>query len=74
MLARLNDFKTCSPKKLEVIEERKEILTDAERFCDCRNKVIETFEDSFFLFKIDFKKKSQMYQIGLVLIEQLLIR
>ena len=59
MLARLNHFKRYSPKKLEVIEGKKEILTDAERFYDCRNKVIETFKDRFFLFKMGFKKKKE---------------
>ena len=57
MLAKLDDFKGYSPKKPEVIEVKKEILTDAEMFFDYRNKVIEAFEDRIFLFKDRFAVK-----------------
>ena len=57
MLAKLDDFKGYSPKKPEVIEVKKEILTDVEMFFDYRNKVIEAFEDRIFLFKDRFEVK-----------------
>ena len=60
MLAKLDDFKKHNPKNPEVIEGEKEILIDAERFYDYRNKVIEAFEDGVFLFKDGFQKKSQI--------------
>ena len=57
MLAKLDDFKRYSPKKTEIIEEKKEILTDVERLYDYRNMVIEAFEDGVFLFKDGFQKE-----------------
>ena len=60
MLAKLDDFKKYNPKSREVIDRKKEILIDAERFYDYRNKVIEAFEDGVFLFKDGFQKKSQI--------------
>ena len=53
VLATLDDFKRYSPKKSEAIEEK---LTDAERFYDYRNKVIEAFEDGVFPFNDEFQK------------------
>ena len=57
MLAKLDDFKRYRKKNPEIIEEKKEILTDVERLYDYRNMVIEAFERGVFLFKDGFQKK-----------------
>ena len=59
MLAKLDDFKRYSPKKTEIIEGKKAILTDKEKLYDQRNMVIETFENGVFPFKMDFKKNAR---------------
>ena len=57
ILAELDNFQKYNPKKQDTIEEKTEVLINAERLCNIRSKVIEAFEDGVFPCKDGFQEK-----------------
>ena len=57
MLAKLDNFQKYNRKKPDTIQEKTEVLINAEGLYNIRNKVIEAFEDGFFPYNDGFQQK-----------------
>ena len=51
IFAKLDDFEKYNPRNPDIMEEKKEVLINAERLYNIRNKVIEAFKNGVFPFK-----------------------
>ena len=63
ILAELDNFQKYNPKKQDTIEEKTEVLINAERLCNIRSKVLKHLKTEFFHVRMDFKKKCQIWSI-----------